>query len=100
MGIRRERPTLTLIDPNNGFWYAGLLICFTFGMMLAGIEESFRAGDKGWFWFFVAGQAGLTVLYFWNVWCWLKFPNPEDDYAGVTPDVDSRHGHNHHQGER
>lgn len=101
MGIRRGRRVPTLIDPSNQFFYGGILMCFTFGMMLAGIEESCRASDWIWFWGFVAGNASLAVLYFWNVWCWLKFDPPTDDYYGVTPDVDSWHGYdNHHPGDR
>lgn len=100
MGIRRGRRVPTLIDPNNQYFFGGLLLCFTFGMMLAGIEESYRAGDWAWMWVFIAGEAALVVLYFWNVWRWLKFSTPENDYSGVSPDVDSRHGYDHHQGER
>jgi hypothetical protein len=79
-------------DPDNSFYYAGLLLCLTFGMSLAGIEESLRAGDRIWTWAFVAGAAGCVVLYFWNVWCWVKFPSLADDYDGATPPVDSWYG--------
>lgn len=88
MGIRRGRRVPT-IDPNNQFYYGGMLICLAFGMSLAGIEESYLAGDRIWMWGFIAGNAVMTILYFWNVWCWWKFPNPDDDYAGVEPDVPS-----------
>lgn len=88
MGIRRGRRVPT-IDPNNSFFYGGLLLCLAFGMSLAGIEESYRCGDLSWTWIFIAGAIGCVVLYFWNVWCWLQFPDPHEDYDGVEPDVGS-----------
>lgn len=86
VGIRRGRRVPTY-DPNNTFYGAGLLLCFTFGVILAGIHESFLAGDWIWFWGFVTGEIGCIVLYFWNVWSWLKFPSLSDDYGGVDLDA-------------
>lgn len=93
VGTSRRGRGVPTYDPNNSFYFGGLLICFTFGMMLAGIHESFLAGDRVWFWCFVAAEAGLVVLYFWNVWCWLQFTNLSDDYNNVSPDVDSWDGY-------
>lgn len=97
MGIRRGRRVPT-IDPNNSFFYGGILICVTFGFVAAAIAEAYQAGDRGWMWSFIAGDAALLVLYFWNVWCWVKFPHPEDEYDGAEPPIDSGQGHRQRRG--
>jgi hypothetical protein len=95
VGIRRRGRGVPTYDPNNTFYYGGLLLCFTFGMVLAGIRESILAGDWAWFWFFVAGEVITVVLYFWNVWCWLKFPGPKDEYEDVESTVEWWDGYDH-----
>jgi hypothetical protein len=79
---------MPIYDPNNSFFAAGLLLCFTFGITLAGIHESVLAGDWIWFWIFAAGEGGVVALYFWNVWCWVRFPNPANEYDDVPEDID------------
>jgi hypothetical protein len=56
------------------------------------------AGDWIWFWFFVTGETGLVVLYFLNVWWWLKFPSHPEDYDDSYEDVWSGYGYdNYHE---
>src|ERR1041384_3773300 len=81
-------------NPGDMYFRAGLLLCFTFGILLAGIEESFLAADWPWFWFFTGGEIGCVVLYAWIVWSWLRWNAPLADYKNVDEFVDSPHERN------
>lgn len=102
VGIRRRGRGVPTYDPNNMYYAGGLLLCFTFGMTLAGIHESVMAGDWIWFWIFVASEIVCVALYFWNVWGWLKFPSLLDHYDEVEDSLEWWYGqasHPHHRRE-
>jgi hypothetical protein len=89
MGSTNKRRRSPIVyDPGENYFWAGLLLCFTFGIMLAGIYETYLARDWWWLGGFVAGETGCVVLYFWIVTHWLGWMTPSADYKFVDEFVD------------
>lgn len=78
VGVRRRARTPTH-SIEDGYFWAGILVIFAFGMTLAAINESYTSADWGWFVIFVQFEAGLTGIYFWIVWCWLAVVSRSGD---------------------
>lgn len=74
--LRRRAPATA---PEDGYFWAGLLVIFAFGMTLAAIEESYTATDWVWFTVFVHFEVALTGIYFWIVSCWLAWVDRTGD---------------------
>src|SRR5438093_439777 len=70
VGARLRRRASTTA-PEDGYFWAGVLVVFAFGMTLAAIDESWTRADWFWFTLFVHFEIALSCLYFWIVSCWL-----------------------------
>jgi hypothetical protein len=92
----RHRAPLSYRPADTYFW-GGLLLCFTVGLVAAGVHESYVAGDWYWFTAFMLGEAGCFVLYFLNVYDWLRWMNRTPDYTFVCSDVACPHEYEHDQ---
>jgi hypothetical protein len=93
------RSPIVYFRPGEGYFQAGLLLCVAFGIGLAGVEESFRAADWAWFWFFTGAEIICLVLYFWIVLCWVRWIDHTDDYKNVYGGLPSSYDHDKHPGE-
>lgn len=99
MGNWRRRRKPTLYSPSNVYFTGGLLLCFTFGMTLAGIEASYRARDWAWFTFFCLAELSCTTIYLCNVRWWLRWMNLSGDTATAATSLSSSHEHQHRTGD-
>lgn len=78
--MRERRGMPTLYRPSNVFFWTGMLLCLAFGLTLAGIHAAVVAEDWYWALLFILGEICCVVLYFWNVWSWLRYNGQSDDY--------------------
>lgn len=98
-GRHQRRPTITYRPERNYFW-AGILLCFTVGMVAAGIEESWTAGHWWWLAVFGTGEIVAIILYFWIVASWLVWMDRTSDCEPEDPDVTfPRERHHQHPGD-
>lgn len=88
MGVRQRRRT-PIYRPGEVFFWAGILLCVTVGLVAAGVYESWRVRDWGWCWFFLVGEAGCIALYFWIVQSWLLWQDQSGEFLPVPGDVES-----------
>lgn len=91
MGRRRQR-RVPIHHPGSVFFWAGILLCVTVGLVAAGVYESWTAGDWGWCAFFLAGEVGAIILYFWIVWSWTVWMHRTVDSNVADENVGSFHG--------
>lgn len=98
MGVRQRRRTPTgWFRPDENFFWAGILLCVTFGATAAGIEESWAARQWQWLAFFAVGELGCTTLYIWIVASWLVWVNrlgdrpAEDEQVTFARERDHQH---------
>lgn len=78
-GAHRRQPAPVRYRPGEMYFRAGMLLIFTFGISLAGIEQAYRYHDWTWFTIFVVGASIDTGLYFWIVHSWLTWINLAGD---------------------
>lgn len=90
MGVRLQRRA-SIFRPGEAFFWAGILLCVTVGLVAAGVYESWRQRQWGWCWFFLAGEAGSIAMYIWIVRSWLLWMDQSGEFLPVLGDVESEH---------
>jgi hypothetical protein len=87
--------------PATTYFWAGILLCFTVGIVAAGVYESWLAEDWGWTVTFLVGELGCLILYFWIVASWVNWSHLSGDFEPDEADVGCSREHNdQHPGDR
>lgn len=85
MGVRRKYTGG--YDPGSMYFWAGLLMCLTVGLVAAGVYETWVRH----MWIMVgvclATEAACFAMYFYIVYLWMFWMNLTGDYADVAEDV-------------
>jgi hypothetical protein len=69
------------------YFWAGMLLCVTFGVIAAGIFESWTAHLWWWLGFMIAAEVMCFALYFEVVRCWLIWMNLSGDITDLLSEV-------------
>lgn len=98
--VRLHRPGVELIQ-------AGLLLGFTFGLVMGGVVGAFDAHDWGWFTGFLVAELALALICFDVVYAWLAWLDEDAIFSGdyksaygsVCCEYDGKHRDHLHPGE-
>lgn len=71
-GAQRRRAPVRVARPAWDWFRGMLLLCLTFGTLLAACHDAWLAGDHGWASFFAFATAITVVLYLYVVHLWVN----------------------------